>query len=87
MTADIFERLQYKRQCLYYKKKSHDYESTLPFLHFIEELLSICKEQHEALEHYEACHYDLSGRPCAHDKTASEALASTEARLKKLVEG
>jgi len=28
----------------------------------------------EALEHYESSHYDASGRPCSHDKTASEAL-------------
>lgn len=40
----------------------------------LEPTLQLMKEMGEALEHYEACHYDLRGYPCSHDKTASEAL-------------
>jgi len=33
------------------------------------------QELREALEHYESAHYDIYGIPCAHDTTATEALA------------
>lgn len=36
--------------------------------------MRLIKDMAVALEHYEACHYDLQGYPCSHDKTATEAL-------------
>lgn len=60
--------------------KSNDQEAKLIEL---EPTLQLMKEMGEALEHYEACHYDLRGHPCSHDKTASEALE----KYRKFLEG